>query len=210
MSNWVENNPSKSIISYTFVVAAFTWAVSTFVLQDNRINLLRSEVDSQKAIAEQYKSKVDLLQREIDTVRAENSEYRAWLSQAKDAVPIIVPRITELKSKIAELERRTPAAPAESPASASTPTSVEDIRVSRGRAHMDSATGLVIALLSVDVERRARVSVKLPGKAVAEESTVQAGWQWGFSIGGASYALTVMEVNFVTDTITARLTKAVK
>lgn len=125
MSNWFEDNPMKSVISYTFIVVGFTWAVSTFVLQDNRINLMRSEVDSQKAVAEQYKAKVELLQREIDTIRSENIEYRAWLSQSKDAIPTIVPRITELKLKIAELEKTNKGA------NASTKPSSPEISITR-------------------------------------------------------------------------------
>ena len=92
MSNWFEDNATKSVIGYTLVVAAATWATSTFILQDNRLSLLRGEVDSQKTLAEQYKSKVELLQRELDNVRLENSEYRTWLGQTKDAIPAMVPR----------------------------------------------------------------------------------------------------------------------
>jgi len=206
MSNWFENNATKSIISYTLVITGATWAVSTFVFQDNRINLLKSETDSQKAIAEQYKSKVELLQREIDGVRAENAEYRAWLYQAKDAVPIMVPRLTELKAKIAELESRTLNVQA-SEAVAAPPA---EARVSRGKAHIDHATGLVFTVLNVDVERRARVAVKLPGQNTAQELTVYAGWQWKFEFKHSQYTLTLSEVNFPGDSVSIQLVKASK
>lgn len=206
MSNWFESNPTKSVISYTLVIIASTWAVSTFVLQDNRTSLLKSEIDSQKAIAEQYKSKVELLQREIDAVRAENAEYRAWLYQAKDAVPIMVPRLVELKAKIAELESRSSGAKA----TGSLTVAPAETRVSRGKAHIDPETGLVFTVLNVDVNRRAHVAVKIPGKSTAQESTVYAGWQWKFESNSSQYTLTLTEVNFTGDSVNIQLAKVVK
>jgi hypothetical protein len=205
MSNWFENNPAKSVISWTIVVAGFTWAVSTFVLQDNRIGLLRSEVDSQKAIAEQYKSKVELLQREIDAVRNENVEYRAWLSQTKDALPVIVPRIAELKAQIAELEKRDQGMKASGGMSSS-----PEVTVVRGRAYIDAVTGLVFTVLNVNVERQTRLAVKIPGKSFADESTEYAGKQWKFSSAGAQFVLTLIEVNFSTDSVKIQIAPAPK
>jgi hypothetical protein len=202
MSNWFEDNPIKSVIGHTIIVASFTWVVSTFVLQDNRINLMRSEVDSQKAVAEQYKAKVELLQREIDTVRAENIEYRAWLSQSKDAVPTIVPRITELKLKIAELEK------IHKGVNASTTSSSPEITIARGRAYVDTPTGLVFTVLGINHERQARIAIKLPGKSVADESTVYPGWQWKFNADGQQHLLTLLEVNFFGDSIRIQITRA--
>ncbi|QXI09578.1 hypothetical protein [Pseudomonas zeae] len=183
---------------------AATWAVSTYILQDYRINLLKSETDSQKAIAEQYKSKSELLQREIDVVRAENAEYRAWLNKTKDAIPMMVPQLIELREKVAELEKRdsdnqnTPAVLAEP----STET-----RVYRGRAYIDQATGLVFTVLSVDVDQRANVAVKLPNKNATEEAKVYPGRQWEFESKGAVYVLTLSEVNFMGDSVMVQLVK---
>lgn len=72
MSNWFEENPTKSVIVYTILIATTTWAISTYVLQDNRIALLRSELDSQKALSEQYRAKSELLSKDLESVRAEN------------------------------------------------------------------------------------------------------------------------------------------
>ena len=100
MANWFSDHPSTSIITYTLLVVGATWATSTFVLQDNRLNLAKSEVESQKSLAEQYKSKSELLQKDIEALRAENQEYRTWLSQSKDAIPIMVPQIIDLRKQL--------------------------------------------------------------------------------------------------------------
>lgn len=213
MSNWFEDHPVRSVIAHTFLVSGVTWAASTFIFQDNRLNLVRSEVESQKAvaeqqkaIAEQYKAKVELLQREVDVVRSENAEYRAWLSQAKDAIPVIVPRINQLKLRVEELERNN---------SQLQSTSTEgfannEIQVTRGRAFVDDETGIVVTVLRVTVERMATVAVKLPGQSFAKSVSVHAGEQWKFDLKGKSYVLTLMEVNFYTDTIRIRLASTTK
>jgi hypothetical protein len=186
------------------MIVAATWAVSTYVLQDYRINLLKSETDSQKAIAEQYKSKSELLQRDIDAVRAENAEYRSWLSKSKDAIPTMVPQLIELKEKIAELEKRDTK-------NQNTPETLTGLaaetRVYRGRAYIDQATGLVFTVLSVDVDQRANVAVKLPNKNAAEEVKAYPGWQWNFESKGVAYVLTLSEVNFMGDSVKVLLVK---
>lgn len=207
MSNWFENNQTKSVITYTLLIVGATWAVSTFILQDYRINLLKSETDSQKAIAEQYKSKSELLQREVDAIRLENAEYRTWLGKTKDALPIMVPQIMELKAKILELESR-PAAPQATETSSTEPPT--EVRVTRGRAYIDQATGLVFTVLNVEVDRRASVVIKLPNKSESEEVKVIPGWQWKFESKGAEYTLTLTEINFISDSVNLILERAVK
>src|SRR5438874_194418 len=140
MANWFEDNPGKSVISYTLLIAGATWAISTFVLQDNRLNLARSELESQKTSTEQYKSKVELLQRDIELLRSENAEYRNWLGQTKDAIPVIVPRIADLKEKVTKLETELSHARDASPAS---PNLAQDHTVQIGSAFVDETTGLI-------------------------------------------------------------------
>lgn len=203
MSNWFEDNPTKSVIGYTMVVAAFTWAVSTFILQENRVNLIKAELDSQKAVTEQYKSKVELLQREMDAVRSENSEYRAWASQTKDAIPAIIPRINELKAKISDLERISSATP---PPSKYKTTS--QFQVKRGKAFVDSETGLVVTVVKVDAKNNASIIVKLPGQSAAKEQEFYPGWQWNFKANNSAFTLTLIETEFLLDSITMQISPA--
>ncbi len=84
MSNWLQDHPSTFVITYTLLIAGATWGASTFILQDNRMNLAKSELEAQKALVEQYRAKSELLQNDIEVLRAENQEYKGWLAQSKD------------------------------------------------------------------------------------------------------------------------------
>jgi len=202
MSNWFEDNPTKSIIGYTLAIIAVTWAASRFVLQDNRLNLVQSQLEAQKAVTEQYKSKTELLQRDIDALRAENAEYRTWLAQTKDAIPVIVPQITALKEKIARLEGKSGGV------SAGIQIKEELIRersARLGSAFVDDLTGLVFTVTKTTPDLRAQVIVRLPGKDVPVEANIGPGQQWPFKFKDKNYLLTVTDINFLNDTVRFRI-----
>jgi hypothetical protein len=196
MANWFENNPTKSVISYTLMVAAATWAVSTYVLQDNPLNILRSQMEEQKTIAEKYRSKVELLQRDLDVLRSENAEYRQWLSQTKDAIPNIAPRIVELKQQVSELKAAI---------SSNAPLTVTARRQGtalRGTAYIDKATGLVFTVLQINPDGTATVRVKLPEEETTfEERGVKPGKQWPFTFKETKLNLTVTSIYFIADVV---------
>jgi len=203
MSNWFENNPTKSILSYTLVVAGATWATSTFILQDNRLSLAKSELESQKTLAEQYKAKADLLQKDIEVVRAENSEYRAWLSQSKDAVPIIMPRLTELKTKVAELET-------EAKQLKSNPGSVhlvEDKAAKVGKAYVDESIGLIVTVQQVSPAREAQLILQFPDRSAPIQEEAPPGKQWKFKSKDTSFQLTLTEIDFYRSEVKFRVSR---
>ena len=202
MSNWFENNPTKSVISYTLIIIAATWATSTFVLQDNRINLLRSEIDSQKTLTEQYKSKAELIQHDLESVRQENVEYRTWLGQTKDAIPAIVPRLTELKNKIAKLEIEAGQLRDQNP---STLVSGLEQTVRLGRAFIDETTGVIVTVKKTFPDLTAELIIKLPDRSPTIEQTIRPGQQWKFVAQAKPYTLTVTEIQFIGDSVNIRI-----
>jgi uncharacterized small protein (DUF1192 family) len=197
MSNWFEDNPVKSVIVHTIFIAATTWAVSTYVFQDNRIALLRSELDAQKALSEQYKTKSELLSKDLESVRAENVEYRNWLSESKDAVPAIMPRITELKSYIASLEAKVAKLPAAFSLN-------RDAR--RGAPTTDDKTGVVVEVQEVTVDKQAKLLVKFPDRDTKVVLKVKGGEFFPFMLGPVTYRLSILRVYYIADGIEFAIT----
>lgn len=201
MSNWFETNPTKSVIGHTIAVAGITWAVSTFILQDNRVNLLKAEIDSQRAIAEQYKSKADLLSKDLETVRAENAEFRAWLNQSKDAVPAIMPRITELKNYIAALEAKSSRQPRAQ-------QFVQEAR--RGNPATDEITGVRVEVQEVTIEKMASILVKFPDRDTKVSLEVKGGETFPFKLGPVDYKLAILRVYYIADGIEFAISQEAK
>lgn len=225
MSNWFQEHPATSIITYTLVIVGATWATSTFILQDNRLNLARSELESQKAVAEQYKAKTELLQNDIAALRSENQEYRAWLAQAKDAMPVMVPQLIDLKRQLAELKAKpenlkdtaavtpstTPSAPMTNATSASTvrklvPRGFSEVKVAKlGSAAIDDTTGSIVTVLRTSVSRTAKLTLAFPGQSPITDEQAYPGKQYRFEWGGQNITLTLLEIEFYTDTVKFRL-----
>lgn len=97
MSNWFEENPTKSIISYTLVVIAATWAASYFVIDENKINLYRSQVDNEKSVNRQLQAKVSVLEGKILDLSNENKQLKEWLSSEATSYPALVNKIQALE-----------------------------------------------------------------------------------------------------------------
>ncbi|ENW97793.1 hypothetical protein [Acinetobacter sp. NIPH 298] len=104
MSNWFEDNPLKSIIGHTVLVMTFTWGISTFVLEDRKLSDVKSQLETQKSVTEEYKVKVEILQKDIEKLQAENSEYKLWLEKEGKVVPsIIVSKNLQMQEEIKNL-----------------------------------------------------------------------------------------------------------
>ncbi|WP_157475027.1 hypothetical protein [Lysobacter sp. Root494] len=204
MSNWFENNATKSVLIYTAFVITSTWAVSTFILNDNRVALVQRQLDAQRAQTDQYKSKVELLQRDVETARAENAEYRQWLSQTKDAIPVMVPRVIELTGRIKTLEAENSALLA----SGTGPKPKEDAHsATLGTAFIDQETGLIFTVKDTTPSMTATVLVKFPESGSQQEYTISAGQQWSFKLGTKRYTLTVTEISFLGDRVSFQITR---
>lgn len=205
MSNWFEHNPTKSVISYTLVIIAATWAVSTFVIEDNRLNLAQAQLEAQKALTEQYKSKSELLQRDIDAIRSENSEYRSWLGKIDNAIPVIIPTITELKQKISELEAAAAIIKSVSPVDVQPD---RDVTVRVGTAYIDAETGLIFTVISTNPNRTAKISIKLPESDAPMEDEISPGKQWRFKFNGEEFLITAVTISFLGDFVDLRINLA--
>lgn len=200
MASWFEENATKSVIMHTLVVATATWAISTYVLEDDKLNLARSQLESHKTISDQYKSKVDLLQKDVEALRAENAEYRQWLSSMDNSIPTIVPRIIALQKNIDLLkaESASNGRPTQQPTNYSART---------GSAFIDERTGLVFTVRSTSPDHMAKVSVVLPGKETRIDDNIAPGHQWTFSHQGENYKITVTTITFLSDTVLFRIDK---
>ncbi|MDP3745989.1 MAG: hypothetical protein Q8Q88_02965 [Phenylobacterium sp.] len=197
MTNWFEQNSTKSIVSYTIFVAGAVWAASTFILADNRVNLLKAQIESTSAQAEQYRVKLELLEREAATLRAQNSEYLQWLGRTENALPAIVPKVTELKAQVVGLTSEVAAYRTRNgqPAGGNT-----ERRIKVGTADVDDLTGIVIAVLDTYADQSASVSVSVMGK-VGKPTKVKAGHPFSLTTPKGQFLVSVASIAYLTDEV---------
>lgn len=83
MANWFQEHPITTIIGHTILVATTTWLVSSFIIDENKVNLYRAQAEnasaqikSEQVITEQYKAKVSILEADVANLREGANKYR--------------------------------------------------------------------------------------------------------------------------------------
>lgn len=209
MANWFSNHPCTSIISHTLIVAAGVWAFSVFVLDDNKINLYKAQVENSKTISEQHMQKVSSLESEIAKLKSENERYLAWLSAEPASFP-------SLSLRISSLERDLAAAKLTSRSTDANEEAAREIlyeyskEFSKGESFKDPITRAVIGVSDISSDFTARGIVALPNGKKIEILKAKPGDSWDFSNSGKNYRLTLDAVNWNNNSIKASVSETPK
>ena len=116
---------------------------------------------------------------------------------------MIVPRITELKDKVASLQAEIARFNASQPTRTEAP---KEYYATFGRALIDDETGLIITVKSTSPDASAQIAVQFPEKDTSEEEKINPGKKWRFRFNDKDYLLTVTEVSFLGSSIRFRIT----
>jgi len=194
MSNWFENNPTKSVISYTFVIIAATWAFSTFILEDRKLSDIKSQLETQKIITDEYKAKVDILQKDIEKLQAENTEYKSWLEKEGKVVPsIFIDQNLTMKEEIKRLKLKLEKSSIE-------PEINQTLKA--GIAYIDNELDVSLTLDKVEYGNKATIFIKLPNSDKSTQfKEIKAGDLVPFEKDGKKYKITFKKVLFVQDLV---------
>ena len=73
--------------------------------------------------------------------------------------------------------------------------------IRRGNSEIDEATGIVVGVTGVDIQRRASLLVTYPDHMARPQPNVVAGTVWSFKAEGKEHRLVVRSVDYATDTV---------
>lgn len=197
MANWFEDNPVKSILGHTFLVAATAWTASTFFSRDYWTASMEAQIAAKKAEAEQYKTKVDLLSQEVSSLKEQNKEYLNWLGQTKDALPTIMPRIQEAQARAARAEQALSQLRSERGLS----ERIEQAAIARvDEAYIDNSLGLIISVRRVKEDSTAQMEISYRGAKVPVPEWVKPGTQVKIS-DNPSVTATIKSIWYLSDRV---------
>jgi hypothetical protein len=216
MSNWFSNHPATSIIGHTVIIAAGVGAFCIFVLNDNRINLYKAQVETSKAqvdnsktIAEQYIQKVSGLEAEIGTLKAENERYLAWLTLDQKSFPALSLKISNLEREL-EAARLTNKG-ADGGENLPAVNFYEFSKgFSKGESFKDPKTKAVLGVSDISANYTAYGAVTLPDGKVISLNGARPGEGWDFKSAGKDYRLTLDSVNWTNNSLKASVSEVVK
>lgn len=203
--NWFEEHPAKSIISYTVFIFLVTWGGFTFIVDENKVNLYKAETENYKSQVEQYKTRVELLQKEIDSLKMENKEYKDWLSKSENSLPIIVPKIVQLKKELDDVKKSNP----QKELNNVKENNLQKIRTSnkrifeiqRGISSFDEITGISLSIKNINTNRSASIIITKPDGKTENLEEIYAGYQSIFRHQERTFLLRIIEISWAPDSI---------
>ncbi|MCB2426674.1 hypothetical protein [Methylophaga pinxianii] len=104
MSNWFEDNPTKSVVAHTVIVAAATWAAFYFVFDENKIKLIEAKAEKIAAESKEVNARNSVLVTRLDYLTKENEKYLRWLESTPNTLPFYELEITKLEEQIVKLK----------------------------------------------------------------------------------------------------------
>jgi hypothetical protein len=205
MKKFVENNPVISMVSYTILVGTAVWAISMFILSDNKEKLHKTQVENLKSLIDNQKEKIESLEFENERLRTESSTYLDWLRQTPNSTQFFANKIVGLEKVIASKPNNNYNV---SPENTNTTDSLKyriDRTIRKGRAFIDDKTGVVIGINDIHVDRTGSGVITLPSQSKELLDHIKPGVKWEFTYNGSKYTLFIEEFNYIGDNYTITL-----
>ena len=207
LSNWFENNQTKSVITYTVAVIAATWAASYFLIDENKINLYKAQVDNEKAVNRQFQAKIGVLESKILELSNENKQLKRWLSDDTTSYPVLVSKIKNLELEIAKTKEVELSKTRDDKALKPIKKEVKPYSYSEefvmGQSFTYPLTNATIGVSQIASDYTANIYLFLPGKESVEKTDVKPGSSWVFEFEKKQYKLTLNKVEWIGSSLKA-------
>ncbi|MDD0999298.1 hypothetical protein M5G20_26010 [Pseudomonas sp. TNT2022 ID1044] len=212
MPSWFQEHPAFSIISHTIVVATATWLVSSFVIDENKVNLYKAKAESAESRAEQFNAKISILESDLANLKSENDRYLTWLTSDPKTVPAMEKRIKELEGSLASAALNKVSEHHEGSDQPLVKPKYYEFSKSfmKGETFVDPKTNAVIGISNISIDNTARGTLYIPGSETIELQNVGPGATWKFDKNGVKYQMTVEGVNWLNNTLKASVTEVDK
>ncbi|MGF1845411.1 hypothetical protein L4C39_19920 [Vibrio clamense] len=213
LSNWFENNPTKTVISHTFVVAAATWAAFFFVFDENKIKLVETKAQKYQAETKEVLARNSVLLAQRDLLIEENKKYLRWLESTPNTLPFYEVELEKLNRKVASLEGELQVAEQqgnniEQPEQPEQPEEAVYVywrTLKVGESFIDPQTQVVLGVQTIEYELTAQTNVSFPNGEGKSRKDSKPGDSWPFSVGERKYVLVLQSLDWAAQRFTGRV-----
>jgi outer membrane murein-binding lipoprotein Lpp len=206
MSNWFSDHPATTIIGHTILVGTVVCAATYFVLDENKVNDIKAQVD-------QYKAKTEFLEDQITQLRDENKKYLEWLSGTPNTIPYFEQKIKTLKDAIhpkkiiGHINETLEDDQVSITGTVAPYAIITSLNV--GDAWVDPKTNLTFGVNQVFQDFTANALIGIPGGEEQELKQVKPGKSWTFTKGAKQYQFVVKNINWYTNKVEVELREIV-
>ena len=219
MENWFQEHPVYTIVGHTILIATTTWIISSFIIDENRVNLYKAQtenasaqINNEKAISEQYKAKISVLELELSKLRQENQRYLSWLSQEPKSIPALENKIKALEDQLKTVLAKVKSGLAVTPNQDSGVKLPYEFKSPflKGESFVDPKTKATLGVSGIYADYTASGVIYLPGSGTVELDNVKPGSSWEFEKDGTKYKLTLNGVNWLNNRLEASVAEMKK
>lgn len=193
MSNWFENNPTKSIIAYTLTILVAAYASAYFILHENKERRHNAEKENLNIIIQTQRERINLLEYENDNLRNEIKAQTEILQSIPGTTKYYEEKIATLKKSIADKDTSYQ----NIGNSINTKYIIESDLIDIGHAFVDNLTGTSIGINSISIDRDASGVINLPNRPEIKFSKILAGQRWQFTFEKRNFEIIILELNWV-------------
>lgn len=208
MSNIIEKHPGYTLLIVIVSVMTTTWAILTFVLEDNKINFYKAQVESVKAETEnikstnsQYQARIEYLEKENEKLTELNKSYLDWISKGPTPLPFFKKRIEDLTAENLRLIKQgkdTVSVLIGNNSNPNNTTSKYNITrdIKSGQAYFDDSTGVTVGVTEINVTYESTLQITFPDKSTKNEK-IAAGKVYYFQKANRSYQIILKRVEYI-------------
>nr|WP_314563137.1 hypothetical protein [uncultured Pseudomonas sp.] len=198
-----------TIIGHTLVVATATWFVSSFVIDENKVNLFKAKAENAESMSAQFQSKISVLELELARLKSENGRYLSWLVAEPKSFPALERKITELEVGLADSQARVITETNEPSHSVKKNDQLYEFSKDfiRGESFFDPKTKAIIGISSMSMDNSAKGTLHLPGQKPENIEDIKPGSTWTFQKNGVRYQLTMETVNWINNSVKASVSE---
>ncbi|MBF4344501.1 hypothetical protein EAY39_27880, partial [Vibrio anguillarum] len=188
------------------------WAVSTFILAENKIDFYRAQVetakaqvDNEKTQTELYKAKVSILESKLAGLESKNQQYLGWLNSTPKTVPAMELKIKQLENELtrSQVPVDCPKENSDSGNNSASETTTEVVKYvysqsfKEGGSFTDPRTKVSLGVTDINGDNYFDGVLSIPGKSPIALNKKSAGYSYEFTVGSSSYRLLVTSAFWV-------------
>jgi len=205
VSNWFENNATKSVLVYTMFIAASVWAIFIFVYDESKINLFEAKVERIEAEAREIDARNMVLSTRLEYLIEENRKLNEWFEKIPSTIPYYENQITLLKTKLKLVEDQLAQTPNPTISQENKPRYYNYIKGGVATTFFDPKTNSTLGISKINYGDTAEINLTLPNGQKIKEDGIKAGETWTFNEDGKDYRLILDSIDWASQTFESSL-----
>ncbi|WP_343631282.1 hypothetical protein [Fluviicola sp.] len=194
--NWFEDNPTKSIITYTLIIIGAAWAFYRFTFEENKLDLYKAQIESKKSEISQYMARIDFLEKENTRLNVILKDFEDWNSKSSDPGLFYKNKFKELALLKAKYEKslalNNTVLNNTAHNSKNSKTSL-DVDISKSSTYINDDLGIVIAVNDVNLYGDCNITISVGMKKNETFKDVKVGRQFSYD----KISITLSEAQYI-------------